>query len=416
VAKKTAAINDLVFEKKKLADITPASYNPRSISKDALAGLTSSISRFGLVEPIVWNKRTGNIVGGHQRFKVLSAQGVEETTVVVIDMPENEEVALNITLNNPAIQGDWTDGVGDLLKQVSETLPDLFGSVKLDDLEKALGHKEKNNAKTDPDEAPPVPEVSVSVEGEVYQLGDHRLICGSATNPEHMKKLLGEEKIDLWLVDPPYNVDYVGKTKDALKIDNDHMDDDHFLEFLVDSYQTANDVMKDGAGFYIWHADSEGYNFRLAARKVGWKVRQCLIWNKNCMVMGRQDYQWKHEPCLYGWKEGAGHCWNGGRTLTTVIDVNKPARNGEHPTMKPVELFSKQIENSSNEGDIVLDSFSGSGTTIIASELTKRRGRGVELSPKYCDVIRRRWAEMVHGESCDWKALTPSVETSSGSE
>lgn len=201
-------------------------------------------------------------------------------------------------------------------------------------------------------------------------------------------------KVDLLITDPPYNVDYEGKTEDALTIENDSMSNDDFREFLFLAFNAADSVMKEGAAFYIWHADSEGYNFRGACFDNGWQVRQCLIWNKNCMVMGRQDYQWKHEPCLYGWKSGAAHSWYNDRSQTTVMDFNKPSRNGEHPTMKPVELFAYQINNSSKEHDVVLDIFGGSGTTLIACEQLNRSCYTMELDPKYCDVIIKRWENL----------------------
>lgn len=205
--------------------------------------------------------------------------------------------------------------------------------------------------------------------------------------------------IDLYLTDPPYNVDYTGKTTDSLKIKNDKMEDTSFLQFLMNSFQSANQFLKEGAPFYIWHADSEGYNFRKAVRETGWLLKQCLIWNKNAMVMGRQDYQWKHEPCLYGWKSGASHHWYGDRKQTTVIDYNKPVRNGEHPTMKPVGLFAYLIQNSTKEGDSVLDTFGGSGTTLIACEQLNRKCYMMELDPHYCDVIIARWEKLTGKEA-----------------
>jgi site-specific DNA-methyltransferase (adenine-specific) len=193
------------------------------------------------------------------------------------------------------------------------------------------------------------------------------------------------------LTDPPYNVSYEGKTKDALKIQNDSMQDGAFRQFLVDSYTTANCFLKPGASFYIWHADSEGFNFRGAASDIGWKIRQCLVWVKSVLVMGRQDYQWKHEPCLYGWTEGAAHTWASDRKQTTVLEFDKPRRNGEHPTMKPIELFEYLMSNSTKIGETVLDFFGGSGTTLIAAERLNRKARLMELDPCYCDVIVKRW-------------------------
>lgn len=201
------------------------------------------------------------------------------------------------------------------------------------------------------------------------------------------------QQVDLLVTDPPYNVDYVGKTKDALKIENDKKSDDDFHKLLVDAFKAADQVMRPGAAFYIWHADSEGLNFRGACREIGWQVRQCLIWNKNTFVLGRQDYQWKHEPCLYGWKDGAAHYFTDDRTQSTVIEEDKPSRSAEHPTMKPIKLLARQIQNSSRPGENVLDMFGGSGSTLITCEQLGRHCFTAELDPKYCDVIIKRWED-----------------------
>lgn len=202
---------------------------------------------------------------------------------------------------------------------------------------------------------------------------------------------MDKNKADLLLTDPPYNVAYKGKTKESLTIQNDSMSNDNFRLFLKDAFECANEFMKCGAVFYIWHADLEGFNFRGACFDVGWKVRQCLVWNKNVMVLGRQDYHCKHEPCLYGWKEGASHLWASDRRQTTILNFNKPSKNIEHPTMKPVELFDYQIKNNTKGEDVVLDLFGGSGTTLIACEQNGRKARLMELDAKYCDVIIKRW-------------------------
>lgn len=229
--------------------------------------------------------------------------------------------------------------------------------------------------------------------GDVWVLGEHRLVCGDARDADDMGKLMDGMKADLFLTDPPYNVDYVGKTKDALKIENDKMTDQEFRDFLLGAFSIAKGSMKSGAAFYIWHADSKGYDFRGACMDVGWQVRQCLIWAKDILVMGRQDYQWQHEPCLYGWNEGASHAWYSDRKQTTLLHFDRPARSKEHPTMKPVPLFGYLIQNSTKSGDIILDSFCGSGTTIIAAEQLERKAYCIELDEVYCDVIVRRWEE-----------------------
>lgn len=268
----------------------------------------------------------------------------------------------------------------------------------LDEIDE-LQIEEIEDGLTDEDDVPEVVDDPVSVLGDVWLLGKHRLMCGDSTSIESLEQLCKGQLVDMWLTDPPYNVAYEGGTKDKLTIQNDSMDDDSFRQFLRDCYVAADAVMKPGAVFYIWHADSEGYNFRGAAKDSGWTVRQCLIWKKSSLVMGRQDYHWKHEPCLYGWKEGAGHLWAADRKQTTILEFDKPSRNGEHPTMKPVELFEYQMLNNTKGGDIVLDSFGGSGTTIIAAEKNGRVGYLMELDPKYCDVIIKRWQDYTGKEA-----------------
>ena len=230
-----------------------------------------------------------------------------------------------------------------------------------------------------------------TAEYDESEIHSHRLMCGDSTILTDVHKLMGGQLADLLLTDPPYNVDYTGKSKKALKIKNDKMSGDDFYEFLFTAFSNAYCVMKEGAAFYIWHADLEGESFRKACNESGLTVRQGLIWNKSSIVLSRQDYQWKHEPCLYGWKEGAAHKWRSDRKQTTVIDWDKPNKNEQHPTMKPVGLFDYQIKNNTDKGDIVLDLFAGSGTTVIACEQNGRIAYCMELDPKYCDVIIKRW-------------------------
>lgn len=255
------------------------------------------------------------------------------------------------------------------------------------------------------DEAPEVnkSEPPITQPGDVWLLGRHRLMCGDSTVITDVEKLMDGRQADLLITDPPYNVDVVGgshaepadlrKRSGALTIMNDKMKDNDFRQFLTDALTCADVVMKPGAVFYIWHADSEGYNFRGACRDVGWKVRECLIWVKNSLVMGRQDYQWKHEPCLYGWKEGT-HLWASDRKQTTVLNFDRPTKNDLHPTMKPVKLFDYQIQNNTKGGDIVLDLFGGSGTTVAACEQNGRTAYCMELDARYCDVIVKRWEKL----------------------
>lgn len=236
--------------------------------------------------------------------------------------------------------------------------------------------------------------------GDLFQIGEHRLLCGNATNIRDYQKLTGGAiQVDMVLTDPPYNVDYTGKTKDSLKILNDKMSSVQFLQFLTDAFTSIVIICKKGAAWYIWHAESEGMNFRNAMTNAGITIRQCLIWVKNSMTMGRQDYQWRHEPCLYGWIEGAAHTWYGDRKQTTILNFDRPLRNAEHPTMKPVEMIACQIKNSSKQDDVVIDPFIGSGTTMVASHQLGRKCYGMELDPKYCQVVIDRM-----------KKLDPNIE------
>ena len=237
----------------------------------------------------------------------------------------------------------------------------------------------------------PLPEEPKSKPGQIYQLGRHRLMCADSTILTNVEKLMDGAKADLLVTDPPYNVDYEGGTSDKLKIENDNMSDAAFLEFLQNAFFAADNVMKPGAAFYIWHADSEGYNFRAACRNVKWQVRECLIWVKQKLTFGRQDYHWRHEPCLYGWKDGAAHTWNSDRKQDTVLEFDKLNRCDIHPTMKPIGLFDYLIQNSSHRGDLVLDTFGGSGTAIMACEQDDRTCYTMELDPRYVDAIIDRW-------------------------
>jgi len=252
---------------------------------------------------------------------------------------------------------------------------------------------EQLEAQEDDFDATP-PEIPDTVLGDLYEIGEHRLLCGDSTQTDTFEKLMDGELADLVVTDPPYNVAYEGKTKDALTIENDSMGNDDFYKFLYDFYTALTTAVKKGGGIYVWHASSEVINFGKAMVDAGWLLKQQLIWVKNTMVMGRQDYQWKHEPCLYGWLAGDSHKWYSDRKQTTVIEWDKPLRNGEHPTMKPIGLFGYQIENSSKVGDIVIDAFGGSGTTMVACEQLKRKARVIEFDPKYCDVIVKRMLKL----------------------
>lgn len=375
---------DMKILNKKTSELIPYINNPR-LNDGAVDAVASSIKNFGFKVPIVIDS-DNEIVTGHTRLKAAKKLGLEEVPCIVADDLTPEQVkAFRIADNKTSEFAEWDL---ELLEIELEGLDDIFTGFDIDELGE-LFNDDTEITEDDFDEEPP--EDPISKRGDIWLLGRHRLLCGDSTNQEDVATLMDGNKADMLITDPPYNVSYTGGTKDALKIQNDTMNNDDFRQFLVDAFAAADEVMKPGAVFYIWHADSEGYNFRGACFDIGWQVRQCLIWNKNSMVMGRQDYHWKHEPCLYGWKDGAGHLWNADRKQTTVLDFQRPHRNGEHPTMKPVGLFDYQIQNNTKGQDIVLDLFMGSGTTIMACEQNGRIAYGMELDERYMDVIVNRY-------------------------
>lgn len=383
------------IEQRPVAGLIPYVNNSRKHSDEQVAQIAASIKEFGWTNPILVDGANG-IIAGHGRLMAARKLGMEAVPVIELaHLSEPQRKALIIADNKLAMNAEWDNDL--LMLELGELLEggfdlDLLGFGK-DELDALLSPTEATEGLTDEDAVPEPPAVPVTVLGDVWLLGKHRVMCGDSCSITDMDKLVAGRQTDMWLTDPPYNVAYEGGTKEKLTIQNDSMDDDAFRQFLRDAYVTADSTMKPGAVFYIWHADSEGYNFRGAAQDAGWKVRQCLIWKKSSLVMGRQDYHWKHEPCLYGWKEGAGHLWATDRKQTTILEFDKPSRNGEHPTMKPVALFEYQMLNNTKGGDLVLDSFGGSGTTLIAAEKNGRHSCLMELDPKYVDVIIKRWQD-----------------------
>ena len=377
---------------KKVTELIPYVNNSRTHSDEQVAQIAASIKEFGWTNPILVDGTNG-IIAGHGRLLAARKLGYKDVpTIELSELTETQKKAYIIADNRLALNAGWDNEM--LTIELNDLLADGFALEMLgfDPKElSALLEPEVIEGLTDEDAVPDVPDEPTTKLGDIYQLGKHRLMCGDSCSFIDMEKLCDGQLVDMWLTDPPYNVAYEGGT--GLTIQNDDMGDEQFRQFLRDAYVTADLVMKPGAVFYIWHADSEGYNFRGAAQDAGWKVRQCLIWKKSSLVMGRQDYHWKHEPCLYGWKEGAGHLWATDRKQTTILEFDKPSRNGEHPTMKPVALFEYQMLNNTKGGDIVLDSFGGSGTTMLAAEKHGRYARLMELDPKYCDVIVKRWED-----------------------
>ena len=397
--------------------LVPYAKNSRTHSEEQVAQIAASIKEWGFTTAVLVDE-SGSIIAGHGRVMAARKLGLASLPVMVAaGWTDAQKRAYVIADNKLALNAGWDNELLALeLGELGDAGFDLELTGFTDEEIKALMPVEVTEGLTDPDDAPAVPENPVTVPGDVWIMGKHRLMCGDSTSTDHLVQLTQGNLVDMWLTDPPYNVAYEGGTKDKLKIKNDEMGDEQFRQFLRDAYTAADTVMKPGAVFYIWHADSEGYNFRGAARDAGWTVRQCLIWKKSSLVLGRQDYQWQHEPCLYGWKDGAGHLWAADRKQTTILEFDKPSRNGEHPTMKPVALFEYQMLNNTKGGDLVLDSFGGSGTTLIAAEKNGRTALLMELDPRYCDVIVKRWQEFTGKQAIHAETGKPFAEVKDGSE
>lgn len=420
-------------EMKGVLELIPYVNNPRKNDK-AVDKVAESIKQFGFKVPIIVDKNM-TIVTGHTRLKAAIKLGLEEVPVIVADDLTPDQVkAFRLADNKVAEYAEWD------FEALALELKDIEIDMGVFDFETPVNAEDL----TEDDFEPELPKTPKAKLGDIYKLGRHRLMCGDSTRVEDVEALMDMDLADMICTDPPYNVNYGAKGelyekkggydtgfKDR-KILNDHMEDSQFLAFLTDSFTAGNTVLKPGGAFYIWHSESESYNFRQACLNVGWQVRQCLIWNKNALVLGRQDYQWKHEPCLYGWKDGAAHYFIDDRSYTTVlenqeidinklklaeakellrellgpkvpatvIDENKPTRSAEHPTMKPVKLIGRLINNSTRPGEIVLDLFGGSGSTLIAAEQLNRRCFIMELDPKYVDVIIDRY-EALTGDKAE---------------
>ena len=400
--------------------LRPYENNPRN-NEQAVEAVANSIKEFGFKVPIVATI-DGEIVNGHTRFKAAKFLKLKTVPVLIADDLTEEQIkAFRLADNKTGELADWD------IELLYSELEDLTGfdmtmfgfediDFSLDDFEEEK--EEGEEADTDSEEKPKVEY------GDIYQLGRHRLMCGDSTSAEDMARLIDGAVIDLYVTDPPYNVAYQGGTDEAMTIMNDSMDDVSFRQFLRDAFAVANNHLKSGGAFYIWHADSEGLNFRAAVKETGWLLKQSIIWGKNAIVLGRQDYQWKHEPCLYGWKDGASHYFVDNRSLATVIEEDeenlkemtksellsyiktmqdtspttvfyedKPVRNDIHPTMKPLKLIARCVLNSSKKGDKVLDSFNGGGSTLMVCERSERICYAMELDPVYVERTIKRWEE-----------------------
>ena len=408
--------------------LRPADYNPRKdlTPKDPeYQKIKKSIEQFGYLDPIIWNERSGRVVGGHQRLKVLNELGHKKIEVVVADLADDDEKAFNIALNK--IAGDWDlVKLDELLRSLEDGGLNIEFTGFTDEEISKLFNFEKQGL-TDDDAIPEVPDKPKTKPGDFYLLDRHWLLCGDATKRAEVEHLMGHYKADMVFIDPPYNVDYTGRTKNKLKIKNDNMRSEDFIEFLYKTYLNMEFALKPGGCFYIAHSEGGGghdWDFRSALRKIkNLNSKQFLVWIKNSAVLGRQDYNWQHEPILYGWKSGAAHYFCCDYTQTTVIDdeidmkkikkkeliqycenlvcqikttiirVDRPTVSSLHPNMKPVSLIKKLIKNSSIRKQIILDLFGGSGSTLIACEKTERKCYMMEDDPHYCDVIIKRWED-----------------------
>lgn len=377
----------------RLSELHPASYNPRKKLKKGdkeYEKIKQSLLKFGYVDPIIVNKDL-TVIGGHQRLTVLKDLDYETAKCVIVDLSKEDEKALNIALNK--ITGQWDDQLlADLLLNLQESDFNLdltgFEPPEIDDILSNVHDKDLSDDDFDVEEE--LKKSTFSKRGDIWQLGKHRVICGDSTKAETYDQLLGDKKANLVVTDPPYNVD-VEET--AGKILNDNMPDSDFYKFLFDMFSQVEKHMESDASIYVFHADTEGLNFRKAFKDAGFYLSGCCIWKKNSLVLGRSPYQWQHEPCLFGWKQKGKHQWFSDRKQTTIWEYDRPKSSKDHPTMKPIPLMAYPIQNSSMRGTLVLDPFLGSGSTLMAADQTGRVCYGIELDEKFVDVIVKRYIE-----------------------
>lgn len=385
---------DMTWVSLPIDSLKPAAYNPRKKLKKGdkeYEKIKKSIVEFGYVDPIIVNFNS-TVIGGHQRLTVLSDLGYKEVQCVQVRIDdENKVKALNVALNK--ITGAWNEELlADLMVDLQDADFNLdltgFEAPEIDQLFSKVHNKEVKEDDFDVDGELTKP--TISKQGDIWHLGKHRVICGDSTKPETYQLLLGDKKANLVVTDPPYNVN-VEET--AGKIKNDDMSDADFYQFLFSMFVNVEQSMEDDASIYVFHADTEGLNFRKAFKDAGFYLSGCCVWKKNSLVLGRSPYQWQHEPVLYGWKQKGKHQWFSDRKQTTIWEYDRPKSSKEHPTMKPVQLMAYPIQNSSMRGTLVLDPFLGSGSTLIAADQTGRVCYGIELDEKFVDVIVKRYME-----------------------
>jgi site-specific DNA-methyltransferase (adenine-specific) len=388
----TIEIAPLTVRLRSITQIKPYEKNPRTIPPEAVEAVANSIVAFGFRQPIVVDEQ-GVIIVGHTRYRAALKLGIDRVPVHVAQMTPEQARAYRIADNTTNTLSSWDM---ELLNLELSDMPNF----DLEDYGLDLSELEHRSESTATDDGFDVVAAVKAIRepktkpGQIYQLGKHRLMCGDATDAAQVRTLMDGQLADIVWTDPPYNVGYVGKTADALTIENDEMNDDEYHAFLLAAFKAMLPVAKPGTIIYAAHADSKSYNVRGALVEAGWSLRQCLVWVKNSMVMGRQDYHWQHEPILYGWKPGAAHHWYADRTQTTVLNFERPHRSVEHPTMKPIPLVAYCLRNSSRPGDRAMDLFAGSGTTLIAAEQIDRTAYSMEIDPVYCDVIVMRWQQL----------------------
>lgn len=380
--------------------------NPRGIHKDDFDRLKRLITKLGVFKPFVITK-DGTVLGGNMRLKACIELGIKEVPVTIVDAPDEKTKVEYALADNDRVGYYEDQALAELIQSVDIDLGDFKVDIgqplSLKDLLERFGPD------TQEDTPPEVSsEPADSVRGGVYQLGSHRLMCGDATLIADMEVLMDKAKADLIFTDPPYNVDYEGYTDDALKIENDKMTPDDFKALLIESFENCNHVSKDGASMYVCHPSSQQIVFETCLNDAAYSVRNQIIWAKNTFAWGMGRYKYQHEPIFYCHKTGQSDVWFGDKTQSTLWQVNKPSAKKEHPTMKPIELVAHALKNSSKAGDVVLDPFGGSGSTMMAAEQTKRVSYTMELDPKYCDVIRKRYATFI-GKGDTWQETTPKL-------
>ena len=376
------------IKNRQIKELIAAEYNPRKLSSDQKQHIADSIKRFGIVDPIIVNinkNRKDIIIGGHQRVIVAKELGYKELPCVELDLSRDKERELNIRLNKNTGEFDY-----EMLNELFDMGDLLDWGFTEDELE--MLEEPESDGLTDDDEIPEVEEPICKL-GELWKLGNHRLLCGDATQPEDVERLMDGQKADMVFTDPPYNVSYEGYTKEKLTIKSDAMSDEDYVQFLLGTFKCIRVAIKDGAGLYICHASAWQLHTEQALNDCGFEMRNQIIWAKNTFAWGMGRYKFQHEPIFYAHVKGVSDAWYGDKTQSTLWMEKKPAANRLHPTMKPVEIVLRATDNSSKSGDIVYDPFLGSGTTVIACEKTNRKCYGLELDPHYCDVIIKRWED-----------------------